>query len=129
MNAPKGLRYTSEHEWIRAEGSSAVVGISDFAQTKLGDITYIEPGKSGRQVKKGDCVASVESVKAVSDVYAPVSGRISAVNARLSGEPELVNRAPYGDGWICRLDGIDAAALETLMDEEKYMAFLAREQG
>ncbi len=119
------LRYTRDHEWIRVEGSVGTVGISDYAQQQLGDVVFVELPEVGREVKKGEQAAVVESVKAASEVYAPVSGRVVEANARLGEEPELVNRDPEGEGWFFRLELADPAELETLMDEEAYRAYVA----
>jgi glycine cleavage system H protein len=121
---PETLRYTRDHEWIGAEEGRYVVGITDHAQEQLGDITYIELPAVGREVKAHDAVAAVESVKAASDVYAPVAGRIAAVNAALESQPELVNQEPYGKGWFFKLDGVDAAEINALMDAAAYAAYL-----
>ncbi len=119
------LRYTRDHEWIRVEGNVGTVGISDYAQQQLGDVVFVELPEVGREVKKGEQAAVVESVKAASEVYAPVSGRVVEANARLGEEPELVNRDPEGEGWFFRLELADPAELETLMDEEAYRAYVA----
>lgn len=121
---PESLRYTKDHEWIGPEGALYVVGITDHAQEQLGDITYIELPAVGREVKAHDAVAAVESVKAASDVYAPVGGRIASVNASLEAQPELVNQEPYGQGWFFKLDGVNAAEVNALMDAAAYAAYL-----
>jgi glycine cleavage system H protein len=121
---PTDLKYTKEHEWIRLEGDSAVVGITDYAQKALGDITYVELPKVGQTVGKRQELGVIESVKAASDIYAPVAGTVSAVNSALDDQPERVNRSPYGDGWICRLSGVDASALADLMDAARYDAYV-----
>jgi len=117
-------RYTREHEWIRLDGNVAVVGISDYAQEQLGDIVYVELPEVGRKLEKGGEAAVVESVKAASEIYAPVSGEVAEVNRALTDEPGAVNTAPEGDGWIFRLKGVTAADLESLMDADAYAAFL-----
>ncbi len=113
-------RFTKEHEWIRVEGDLAVIGITDYAQQQLGDIVYVELPAVGKKLKKGDEAAVVESVKAASEVYAPVSGEVAAVNDSLGANPALVNSSPAGDGWFLKLRGADAAALKDLMDEAAY---------
>ncbi len=117
------MRFTEEHEWVRIEGATARIGITDHAQHALGDITYVELPKVGRTVRRGEALAVVESVKAASDVYAPLGGRVAAVNARLAESPETVNAAAEGDGWLCTLEGFDPTEAEALMSAEQYAAF------
>ena len=119
------MRYfTVEHEWIDVEGTVATVGITDYAQSQLGDIVFVELPAPGTAVTKGGDAAVVESVKAASDVYAPVSGTVTEGNAALTDEPALVNTAPEGDGWFFRLTLADPAELEGLMDAAQYKAFV-----
>ena len=115
--------YTDEHEWISVEGDSATVGITDFAQGQLGDIVFVELPDAGRQVTKGGDAAVVESVKAASDVYAPVSGEVTEANPALSDDPALVNTAPEGEGWFFKLQLSDPSELDGLMDAEAYRTF------
>ena len=115
--------YTEEHEWIRVEGSEATVGITDFAQGQLGDIVFVELPEAGREVTKGGEAAVVESVKAASDVYAPVDGEVVEANAALSDDPSLANSDPEGEGWFFRLRLADPSQLEGLMDAEAYKTF------
>ncbi|MEA3052539.1 MAG: glycine cleavage system protein [Sphingomonadales bacterium] len=115
--------YTEEHEWIRVDGDQATVGITDFAQGQLGDIVFVELPEAGRQVTKGGEAAVVESVKAASDVFAPVDGEVTEANAALGEEPALVNSDPEGEGWFFRLRLSDPAQLEGLMDSDSYKAF------
>jgi glycine cleavage system H protein len=117
------MRFTEEHEWVRVEGDVATVGITDYAQGVLGDITYVELPKAGKVFKKGDSLCVVESVKAASDVFAPVGGTVTAVNEALAESPQTVNASPEADGWICTLGGVADAELETLMTAEQYAAF------
>jgi glycine cleavage system H protein len=117
--------FTKEHEWIQVDGDTATVGITDFAQESLGDITFVELPEAGRAVTAGEAVAVVESVKAASDVYAPVAGTIVEGNAALDAEPELVNTAAETDGWLFKLTLTDAAALGDLLDEAAYKAYIA----
>ena len=118
---PVELRYVATHEWARAEDEGVVaVGISDHAQDALGDVVYVELPEVGQDVEAGEEVAVVESVKAASDIYAPVSGTIVAVNALLEDAPETVNQDPYGDGWFFRIRSRDEAELEVLLDAEAY---------
>jgi glycine cleavage system H protein len=116
--------FTKEHEWIRVEGDTGVVGITDHAQGQLGDIVFVEVPEAGRQVEKGGEAAVVESVKAASDVYAPVSGEVIEGNAALSGEPSLVNTAAEGEGWFFKVRLSDPSQLDGLMDAQAYRAFL-----
>ena len=120
---PDGLQYTKEHEWVRLEANGeAVVGITDHAQHELGDITFVETPKVGKVCKAHDALGVVESVKAASDIFAPVAGTVQAINPALAKEPEIVNRDPYGAGWICRLANMTAGALLT---PQQYRDFLA----
>ena len=116
--------YTEEHEWISVDGDVATVGITDFAQGQLGDIVFVELPEAGRQVTKGGEAAVVESVKAASDVYAPVDGEVVEPNAALSDDPSLANSDPEGEGWFFRLRLADRSQLEGLMDSEAYQAFV-----
>jgi glycine cleavage system H protein len=116
--------YTKEHEWIRVEGDTGTVGITDHAQSQLGDIVFVEVPEAGRQVDKGGEAAVVESVKAASDVYAPVGGEVIEGNGALADEPSLVNTDPEGAGWFFKLRLSDPAQLEELMDAEAYRAHL-----
>ena len=118
-------RFTQEHEWIRLDGDTAVVGITDYAQQQLGDVVYVELPTVGKALKKGDEAAVVESVKAASEVYAPLSGTVAAVNDALAANPALVNQAATGDGWFLKLKGVDAAEFGRLMDEAAYKKHLA----
>ncbi|HZF76064.1 MAG TPA: glycine cleavage system protein GcvH [Acetobacteraceae bacterium] len=118
------IRFTKDHEWVRLEGTSAVVGITDHAQNALGDVVFVDLPEVGREVAAHEAVAVVESVKAASDVYAPLAGRIAEVNAALAENPGLINSAATGEGWFFRLEGVDAAAFGALMDEAGYAAFL-----
>jgi glycine cleavage system H protein len=115
--------YTSEHEWIRVDGDEATVGVTDFAQGQLGDVVFVEVPEAGRQVTKGGEAAVVESVKAASDVYAPVSGEVTEANQAVVDEPSLVNSDPEGEGWFFRLRLSDPSELDGLMDAEGYKSF------
>lgn len=128
MQTPTDLRYTREHEWIRVEGDEAVIGITDFAQESLGGVVFVELPPVGTRLEQGATFGAVESNKAVSDLYAPVGGEVIAVNAALAEQPELVNDAPYGDGWMLRVRMRDAAELGALLDAAAYAAHVAREQ-
>ncbi|NLR38651.1 glycine cleavage system protein GcvH [Novosphingobium sp. ERW19] len=117
--------FTKDHEWIAVEGAEATVGITDYAQSQLGDITFAELPGEGSEVTKGDSASVVDSVKAASDVYAPVSGKVTVANAALEDQPELVNTDPEGEGWLWKMTLSDTAELEGLMDEAAYQAYVA----
>ena len=117
--------FTEDHEWIRVDGGVATVGITDYAQGQLGDITFVELPETGTAVKKGDAPCVVDSVKAASDVYAPVSGTVTDANSALADEPELVNSDPENGGWLFRLTLSDATELDGLMDKAAYDAYVA----
>lgn len=119
------LKYSKEHEWVRLEGDVVTVGISDFAQAQLGDVVFVELPDVGRQVKKDGDAAVVESVKAASEVFAPVTGEVIEVNGSLEEDPELVNQAPTGDGWFMKIRLSDPSELEALMDEATYNDFVS----
>ncbi len=121
------LRYSKEHEYIRLEGEIGVVGVSDHAQAQLGDVVFVELPKVGTQLVQGGEAAVVESVKAASEVYAPATGEIVAVNDALEGQPSLINEDPTGEGWIFRMKLADPRELESLMDEAAYQEFLKTE--
>ena len=124
LEYPAGLRYTPEHEWVRADGDTVRVGITSFAQEALGDVVYVSLPTVGDAVAAGDTCGEVESTKSVSDLYAPVSGEVTAVNAALDATPELVNSDPYGEGWMYELRPSDAAAVDALLDPAAYQAQL-----
>lgn len=125
MNTPEDLRYAKSHEWVRKdEGGVVTVGITDHAQDQLGDVVFVELPEVGRTVKVGDTVAVIESVKTASDIYAPVSGEITAVNTSLDAKPEIVNASPYGDGWLFRISGGAASELDGLLDAAEYVRSL-----
>jgi glycine cleavage system H protein len=121
---PENLKYTKEHEWIKVDGDEAVIGITDHAQSELGDITFVDLPQEGNDIVKSASIATVESVKAASDVYSPLSGKIAGVNDALEAEPEKMNQSPYEDGWICRISMTDAGELDGLMDASAYEEFL-----
>ena len=116
--------FTKDHEWVAIDGDTATVGITDYAQGQLGDITFVELPAEGATLGKGDSVSVVDSVKAASDVYSPVGGTVSATNPALADQPELVNSAPESDGWLWRMTLADAGELAALMDEAAYRAFV-----
>jgi len=120
MQIPANLRYTKDHEWIRAEGSEAFVGITDYAQKELGDIVFIEIETVGEQLKKEQVFGTIEAVKTVSDMFMPVSGTVLEVNSKLETSPELVNKDPFGEGWMIKISMADASELNQLLDAEGY---------
>ena len=124
MQFPADIRYTSEHEWIRVEGDEAYVGITDYAQSELGEIVFVDVPTLGETVGQGEVFGSIEAVKTVSDLNMPVTGEVLEINGALDAQPELVNNDPYGEGWIIRIAVKDAAELESLMDAKAYQAIL-----
>lgn len=124
MNFPEDLRYTRDHEWARSKDGRVVVGITDFAQEQLGDVVYVELPAVGAQVKKGETFGVVESTKAVSDLYAPVSGKVVEVNSPLIDAPEAVNGDAYGGGWMIAVEPADPKELAELLDAKAYTAFV-----
>lgn len=127
MAYPANLRYTREHEWIAVEGNTGTIGITDYAQNSLGDIVYVDAPKVGDSVTANQTFGSVESVKAVSDLYSPVSGTVTAVNEALKNEPDKINAAPH-ETWIIKVELSNAAELDSLLDAAAYEAFIAEEQ-
>ncbi len=126
---PKDFRYTEDHEWIKVEGEIGTVGITDHAQKQLGDIVFVEVPEVDEEVSAGDEAGSIESVKAVADVFAPVSGTIVEVNESLEDAPETVNQDPHGDGWLFKVQMSDSAELDDTMDAAAYEKFLEEEEG
>lgn len=124
MNFPENIRYTSEHEWIRVEGNEAFVGITDYAQSELGEIVFVDVDTIGEQIGQGEVFGSVEAVKTVSDLNMPVSGEVLEFNEALNDQPELVNNDPYGEGWMIKISIADPAELDSLMDAAAYQASL-----
>ena len=124
MSVPTNLKYTKEHEWILIEGEIATIGITDFAQGELGDIVYVEIETVGDTLSKDDVFGSVEAVKTVSDLFMPVSGEILEFNEALEGNPEAVNKDPYGDGWMIKVRVSDLGELDGLMDAEAYQSLV-----
>ena len=125
MNFPENVRYTKDHEWVRIEGDEAIVGITDFAQRELGDIVYVEVETVGQALTEGAVFGTVEAVKTVSDLYLPVSGTILELNPQLAANPELVNKDPYGDGWMVRMRLDDPSVVDGLMDAAAYQALVS----
>ena len=124
MNIKEGYFYSKEHEWVKIEGKKARVGISDYAQHELGDITYVEPVPVGKSVKQFDSLTGLESVKAASDIYAPLTGKVTVFNAALESAPELVNKEAYTGGWIAELEITDASETKNLMDAAVYKKYI-----
>ena len=128
MEFPKGLRYSREHEWVLVEEDSATIGITDYAQEQLGDVVFVELPELDTQLTKDEPFSVVESVKAVSDIYAPVSGSVTEVNTELTNSPETVNEDPYGDAWLVQIEISDPEELDSLMTAEDYEQFIEKEQ-
>ena len=127
MKVPEELRYSTDHEWIAVSAERVRIGITDYAQDALGDVVYVQLPSVGTTVKAGDSFSEVESTKSVSDIYAPVSGSVAAVNEALGEHPEAINNDPYGDGWICEIEITDAAELDALLDAAGYQALVEGE--
>lgn len=123
-NVPTSLRYTKDHEWVQIEGDQATIGITDFAQSELGDLVFVDLPAAGKSVSPGATICVVESTKAASDVYAPISGTVVAVNESLKDSPDLVNKDAFGRGWLVRLSGVKSQEVDALMTAEAYQAFL-----
>ena len=126
MNFPDNLKYTNDHEWIRVEGSTAWVGITDYAQGELGDVVFIEVPAAGTKITKGKSFGTIEAVKAVSDIFAPVSGEILETNKEVQSTPDVVNKDPYGKGWMIKMRVDNAADLADLLDVESYKKIVAK---
>lgn len=119
MNFPEDLKYTEDHEWVRLEGNIATIGVTDHAQSELGDVVYIDIDEDG-DVSKGDTIGTIEAVKTVADMYTPVTGTVSEINESLNDDPEVVNSDPYGEGWIVKIEISDESELDDLMDVNAY---------
>ena len=126
---PQELLYTKEHEWIRVDERIGTIGITDYAQKELGDIVYVELAKRGEHVAANESFGTVESVKAVSEIYSPVSGEVVAVNTKLQNNPELVNTDPHGDAWLVQVQLSDRSEIEKLMSAEEYEAYIQKEKS
>ncbi len=127
MNIPDDLLYTEEHEWVRVEDNEAVVGITDYAQSELGDVVYVELPEVGSRTKQMEPFGTIEAVKAVSDLYAPLSGKVVEINEALADNPELVNKDPYGEGWMIRIEMEDPSELDNLLDADSYRNLIGQE--
>lgn len=124
MNIPAELKYTKDHEWVKVEGNIAIIGITDFAQSELGDIVYVEIETEGEELASEEVFGSVEAVKTVSDLFMPLSGKIIEFNSGLESNPEAVNSDPYGDGWMIKVEISDASELDALLDAAAYQALV-----
>ena len=120
MNIPENLLYTKEHEWIRVEGDAAVVGITDYAQGELGDVVFVELPENGGEVKQSEPFGTIEAVKAVSELFSPVSGTVSDVNSMIEDDAGIINRDPYGEGWMIKIKMSDTAELEKMLKPDQY---------
>lgn len=129
MNAPEQYRYTSDHEWVSADGAKVRIGITDYAQDSLGDVVFVQPPTVGDTVRAGDSLGEIESTKSVSDIYAPVTGTVVAVNDALADSPQLLNDDPYGEGWICEIEVGDPSELDSLLDAPRYAALVEGSDG
>lgn len=127
--SPKDRRYTKEHEWVRLAGGEAVLGITDFAQDQLGDLVYFDLPQPGAQIRQGAKLGEVESVKAVSEIYAPISGEVVELNPQAMDSPELVNQDPYGEGWLLKVKPAYASEMDNLLSAEDYDALVATAAG
>lgn len=124
LNFPENVRYTGDHEWARLQGDIVTIGISDYAQDQLGDVVYVELPQVGDRFENSEAFGTVESVKAVSELFMPIAGEVAAINTALSDTPDLVNADPYGGGWMIRIKPLDPAFFETLMTREAYLDML-----
>lgn len=129
MKYPQEFLYTKDHEWIRVDGTLGTIGITDYAQKELGDIVYVELPKPGDHVTAKESLGTVESVKAVSEIYSPVTGEVAAVNGKLQQHPELLNADPHGDAWLIRVELADRREIESLMTAEDYEAYIKEEKS
>lgn len=126
MNIPANLKYTKDHEWIKVEGNIGTIGITDFAQGELGDIVYVDINPDLAEIKQGESFGTIEAVKTVSDMYAPVDGKIIELNKKLNDEPQLVNTDPYGEGWIVKVELADVNQVNSLLDSAAYQSQLGQ---
>jgi glycine cleavage system H protein len=128
MNIPSTLLYSKDHEWIKVEGKQATLGVTDFAQSQLGDVVFVEVPALDTELAAGDGIGTIESVKAVSDVYCPVSGKVVAINDELENSPQLINEDPYGNGWICTVELANLDDLKDLLDAAAYTKLVNEEE-
>ena len=127
MDFPEDLKYSNEHEWVKVDGGTVIIGITAHAQDELGDVVYVEAPEVGSSVDASGTFGVVESVKAVSDLYAPVSGKVIEVNSRLEEEPELINTDPYNEAWIIKVEMTDSSELDALLTSEEYSSYVGAE--
>lgn len=125
MNIPQELKYTKDHEWIKVDGNEAIIGVTDFAQRELGDIVYVEIETEGEELGQGDVFGTVEAVKTVSDLFMPISGKVTSFNEDLESEPEIVNSDPYGKGWMIKVEMSDASELDGMLSAEQYEGLIS----
>lgn len=126
MNFPENVKYTADHEWIRVEGQFCWIGITDYAQSELGDIVYVDIPVVGTKVEKGKSFGTIEAVKAVSDIFAPVTGEVAELNTQMKDHPEIVNKDPYGAGWMVKIVITDPSQLDTLLDVQAYKTLIGK---
>jgi len=126
-NIIEGVKYTKEHEWVKIEGETALEGLTDYAQSELSDIVMVEPPEVGRKVKVGEPVGTIEAVKAVNDLYAGLNGEIIEINEKVVNDPSIINKDPYGEGWLFRIKVDDLKQVETLLTPEQYKALIAKQ--
>lgn len=126
MNIPENLKYTKEHEWIKVEGTSGIIGVTDYAQGELGDIVYVDINPDITELNAGEAFGTIEAVKTVSDLYAPANGKVIEVNKKLNDDPQLVNSDPYGEGWIIKIELADPAQINSLLDSAAYKSQLGQ---
>lgn len=126
MNFPENVKYTADHEWIRVEGQFCWIGITDYAQSELGDIVYVDIPVVGTKVEKGKSFGTIEAVKAVSDIFAPVTGEVAEINTQMKDHPEIVNKDPYGAGWMVKIVITDPSQLDTLLDVQAYKTLIGK---
>ncbi len=126
MNIPDNLKYTKDHEWLKVEGNTGLIGITDFAQSELGDIVFVDVDPEITEVKAGEAFGTLEAVKTVSDLFSPVSGKVLEINPQLEDEPQLINEDPYGEGWIIKVEISDASELDNLLDSNAYKALIGQ---
>lgn len=124
MNVPESLKYTKDHEWVKIEGDEAYIGITDFAQGELSDVVFVEIETEGEELDKEEVYGTIEAVKTVSDMFMPVSGTVLEVNAKLEDTPEIVNKDPYGDGWMIKISIADSSELDELLTADQYMELI-----
>jgi len=126
LNFPENVKYTADHEWIRVEGQFCWIGITDYAQSELGDIVYVDIPVVGTKVEKGKSFGTIEAVKAVSDIFAPVTGEVAEINTQMKDHPEIVNKDPYGAGWMVKIVITDPSQLDTLLDVQAYKTLIGK---